>query len=216
MKNLITLLIFICAQAVIAQTPDAFSYQGLLLNPDGYAIENKNVEFVISINDDNGSSYYQEVQEITTDQNGVFNFIIGEGDALSGSMGSIDWLSSIPFISIDYDLLEGEGTQSLGNTRFNSVPFCFHSRYVVCQDGVAGLPGAPGAEGPSGATGPTGATGATGPAGPAGVSGLPIMEIRSDVPDSFLEGTVYLDDGTNTEDGTPGFRYYDGTDWIQL
>jgi len=216
MKNLFTILILAFVQTVFAQAPDAFSYQGLLLNLDGYAIEDKTVEFVISINDDNGSSYYQEAQTIATDVNGIFSFNIGEGNALSGSMGDIDWLASVPFIEIEYDLFDGQGVQSLGSTRFNSVPFCFHSRYVVCQDGTDGAPGPEGPQGANGPTGPTGPSGATGPMGPPGLDGMPLIEMSSSAPSNAVEGSIYLDNGSNTDDGNPGFRYFNGSTWIQL
>lgn len=218
MKNILIILLTLIAQVSFAQIPNAFGYQGLLLNADGYAIENKLVDFVVTIsaNNDGFDAYYQEVQSIETDKNGVFNFNIGEGDVLSGSMDDIAWLSSVPYIGIEYDLLNGEGINDLGFTQFNSVPFCFYSKYVVCQDGPKGQDGKDGAQGPIGPTGPPGATAATGATGQQGQPGEPITGMLNAVPTNAQEGTVYLDDGSNTEDGLPGFRYYDGSTWIQL
>jgi hypothetical protein len=39
---------------------------------------------------------------------------------------------------------------------------------------------------------------------------------NSMAPSSPSQDTVYLDDGTNTSDGTFGFRYYDGSAWVDL
>ena len=218
MKNIFILIFCLVAQYSFGQVPNAFNYQGLLVDANGYGLENREVEFIISLGPNNSETgtYYEEVQTIVTDENGVFNFIIGEGDALSGTMEEVDWLASVPFIGIQYDLADGQGSQSLGYTQFNAVPFCFYSKYVVCQAGPKGYPGN---NGPTGATGPTGAlaaTGATGASGATGLSGLPITPMLDVPPITTLSGTIYLDDGTNTDDGTPGFRYFNGTDWIQL
>ena len=42
------------------------------------------------------------------------------------------------------------------------------------------------------------------------------FDSRSTPPENPLEGEVYLDDGTNTESGTPGFRRWNGTAWADL
>jgi len=217
MKKLIIISLCLVGQLMYAQTPSAFSYQGMLLNEDGYGIDNKTADFIITISETNSSVniYYQELQEVTTDQNGVFNINIGEGTSLQGTMDDVDWLASVPFIEVEYDLSDGQGSQSLGYTQFNSVPFCFHSKYVVCQQGPQGFPGQNGPAGPVGPVGPPAPSGQS-PQGAQGPPGLPITEMLNATPAGSVEGTVYLDDGTNTEDGTPGFRYFDGTEWIQL
>lgn len=39
---------------------------------------------------------------------------------------------------------------------------------------------------------------------------------KSQPPATYSERDVYLDDGTNTSKGAMGFRYYNGTDWIDI
>ena len=221
MKYLNTIFIIFLATLCTAQFSTNFNYQGLLLDGNGVGIDETNAEFIITISEDNAGAniYYQETQTVMTDDNGVFDFVIGHGDVLAGSMDDIAWLSSVPYVQIEYNLFDGEGMRSLGYSRFQSVPFCYYSKYVVCQDGFKGEPGDNGAQGPPGPVGAAGATGATGPEGPPGIDGLdgsPFTEMLSVEPDSAQEGTVYLDNGSNREDGVPGFRYYDGSNWIDL
>jgi len=89
--------------------------------------------------------------------------------------------------------------------------------------GDQGPPGLPGdANGPTGETGDTGPQGPTGPPGgeglqgPSGISGVGIQTMLSVVPSNATLHDIYLDTGDNREDGLPGFRYYDGTSWIDL
>lgn len=219
MKNILIIISLFTASFAYGQVNEGFAYQGLLVDENGYGIENVTAEFIISIssNSNENGNIYQERQEVMTDDNGVFNFVIGNGEVLLGSMSDIDWLAAIPYVGIQYNLVDGNGLRDLGYTQFRSVPFCFYSKYVVCQKGPKGIRGE---HGPYGAVGQTGVTGATGQKGEKGVDGepgLPITPMLDTIPaNTILEGTIYLDDGTNREDGKPGFRYYDGDIWLDL
>ncbi len=76
--------------------------------------------------------------------------------------------------------------------------------------GLAGPPGDPGPQGPQGRAGNC-------PKGTQGASGIISMVMRSEPPFPNATG-IYLDDGTNREDGRPGFRYRPAnTDpWLDL
>ena len=77
-------------------------------------------------------------------------------------------------------------------------------------NGPMGDPGDPGPAGPNGAPGVEGAQGMQ------GADGLPI-QVMMDVPPSFVvTHKIYLDSGANRADGLPGYRYFDGSNWIDL
>ena len=105
--------------------------------------------------------------------------------------------------------------------------------------GAQGAPGAPGpsstevgpqgpdgpigqAGGPTGMPGPFGPSGANGPQGPAGAQGVTGSFFARDavmtnvVPTPGPELNMYIDDGTNTADGNPAIRFYNGTQWIDI
>lgn len=71
-------------------------------------------------------------------------------------------------------------------------------------------------QGPQGPSGATGAQGPSGPQGPIGDRGITYYSLTSVVPSNPSTGKMYLDDGSNTSDGTPGFRIWDGSNWIDL
>lgn len=217
MKFIKILSILLMTQLAYGQFSQGMTYQGYLINGDGQGIAHKNVVINITVNG-NGTNYYSEEHTTLTDGKGVFSILIGDGSVTAGSMSDIDWLVSVPRLVIDYDLLDGKGIRSLGATQFQAVPFCFYSKSVACKDGGNGLPGPPGAQGPRGPVGAWGASGPQGQQGPPGEDGAPgqtITPIRSSAP-SAVVGTVYVDDGTSRADGQPGFRYYDGLNWIDL
>lgn len=217
MKIIKILGLLMITQLAYGQFSQGMTYQGYLINGDGQGIANKNVSVNVVISGNN-SEYYAETHDTSTDANGVFSLVIGDGNATSGAMANVDWVVSVPEMSLSYDLLDGEGTRSLGSTEFQAVPFCFYSRLVACKVGGAGPAGATGIQGPQGPTGPQGAqgpTGAQGAEGEQGIAGIPKTSILSSAP-SAQAGTVYVDDGSNRADGQPGFRYFNGSSWIDL
>jgi len=83
--------------------------------------------------------------------------------------------------------------------------------------GPAGNEGAQGPQGPQGPQGVQGATGATGLTGSAGSSGNKLLLVMTDVePTNVSVGYIYLDDGTNTANGNPGIRYWNGINWLDI
>jgi len=85
--------------------------------------------------------------------------------------------------------------------------------------GPTGPPGDPnGPPGPKGAQGPPGPIGpypGIAPTGPMGLSGIPVQDILSTPPDP-LSQNIYLDDGSNRQDGQLGFRIHISGVWMDL
>lgn len=218
MKMRLTIIFLLISLSNVFSQYDAFTYQGLLLDASHNPSSNVSLEFTVSISSDPAGQdiYFQEQHILTSDENGVLAFNVGNGAALEGSFDDIDWLAGVPFINVEYDLGDNNGIRSLGTQEFNSVLFCLESKYVTCEDGPDGPAGPQGPEGPQSHIDATGQTGATGAQGPAGPEGNPIMTQLDAVPMNPYEGFIYLDTGTNRYDNKPGFRYFDGTDWIDL
>jgi len=102
--------------------------------------------------------------------------------------------------------------------------------------GEPGDPGPPSNEvGPQGPVGPVGesggapgtdgqdgAPGLPGPQGPQGAQGLEGFSFTNNstmtgiVPTPGPDLNLYIDDGTNTASGEPGFRFFNGTEWVDL
>ncbi len=72
-------------------------------------------------------------------------------------------------------------------------------------------------QGPAGVRGPQGPQGPAGAAGPVGNEGPTADYIMtSSVPSNPQVNRLYLDDGTNTADNNPGFRIWNGSNWLDL
>lgn len=220
MKKINFCLIFLFVASIAWGQYDAFTFQALVLDVDANPIANANATVRVSLTDANqNTTYYQEEQDLFTSENGTIAFNVGGGTPLQGAMADVDWLASVPYVQISYNLMDGKGWHNIEGQKFHSVPFSLQSRFVVCQDGSDGLVGPIGPQGAQGAVGPSGVfgfNGADGPQGEQGLSGVPMVIRESSVPDNPQQGRVYLDDGSNRADGSPGFRYYTGSSWMDL
>lgn len=194
---------------------DAFNFQALILDENANRIANAQTTVQVTISKDiqQAEVYYKEEMALSSNANGSISFVIGSGNPITGTIEEVKWLEGVPYVQISYNLSDGKGWHQLPSKQFKSVPFCLRSKYVTCQRGVVGETGRQGAEGRQGPTGAIGASGATGQQGQAGV---PIIESLSEAPLNAQIGRVYLDDGSQTQSGNPGFRYYDGSGWIDL
>jgi len=89
----IFIVAMICASSIVmAQVPQAFSYQGIAMNAEGLTIINNNIGIKISIGAfENDELFYSETHFATTSEIGLFNINIGEGEPQSGVFETINW-----------------------------------------------------------------------------------------------------------------------------
>jgi hypothetical protein len=119
--------------------------------------------------------YVETHASITTNQFGLFNLVIGQGQPNTGQFNQIAWGASDHFVKVEVD--DGQGYTNMGTMKLWSVPYALYAANSgtggptgpAGPTGAAGSNGATGPQGPSGANGATGANGAAGPAGPTGV-----------------------------------------------
>lgn len=145
---------------LFAQTSAGLNYQAVLRTSAYVALGNKSGTAVVSIL--NGSTeLYREIHTINTDQLGLFNLIIGKGNALSGNFATLDWGSSGRSVKVVVSV-EGK-TYDFAPTELQAVPYA-----KVAERSLQ-----PGPAGPKGDKGDAGAVGAQGPTGSAGAAGAP-------------------------------------------
>lgn len=177
MRKLFTLFVFALAYLTSsAQVPQGINYQAVARNSSGSVLATQAVGVRISVIDGTptGTVQYSETHSVTTNQFGLFNIVIGNGIAGTGTFGAITWTTGNKFIKVEVDPAGGSAYVDMGTSKLQSVPFALFAQGSTGPQGPAGPAGAQGPAGPAGATGaqgPAGATGAQGPAGPQGATG---------------------------------------------
>jgi hypothetical protein len=135
-------ILLLCAFALMtvgvtfAQAPQAFNYQGVARSTEGKAMANQKMTLRLSIIDgaENGEVVYQETQEVTTNQYGLYNIQIGTGTGTFGNFKSIAWEKSNKYIRVEVDMLSGAGFEQLATTQLLSVPYALYANSAGTAD----------------------------------------------------------------------------------
>ncbi len=130
----------VCAQTI----PQKFSFQSIIRNPAGQALQNQNIGMRLSIlqGSESGTAVYAETHSASTNASGLVTLQVGGGTVVSGSMASINWANGPFFIKTDTDPEGGTNYSITGTSQLLSVPYALFS--------ANGTPGPAGPQGPAG------------------------------------------------------------------
>lgn len=218
--------VFAMLSALCLGQTEAIPYQTILTDGDGGALLAMDTEIQVDIlqGSATGPIVYTETHTTTSGFSGEVDLEIGKGTPAGSAFDQVDW-SQQNFMELSYKPQGFTTFIPMGKTRLLSVPYAMFALRVTCEEGCPGEDGIQGAVGPQGPQGPWGPQGEQGPqgfignqgpAGEVGRSGVESLGMRSVPPTVPEVGEFYLDDGTNRTDGSPGFRYFDGNQWLNL
>ena len=131
-KLLLTLTnVLFCAITFAQSVPQGINYQAVARDANGDVLMNQALTIQFSVISDIATSAisWQETQQDTTNDYGLFTAIIGQGTTTS--VGSsltfdvIDWGASHHFLKVEIDY--GGGLVDMGTTAFMSVPYALKS-----------------------------------------------------------------------------------------
>ena len=197
-------------QAQTTPPPEGINYQAVAIDTDGnetpgvdvsnqpISEEEIFVRFSIIESSPTGNLVYREYHNVTTDEFGLFNTIIGQGtlDGTLSLFNQIQWGNDDFFLKVEIDLKQGKGYRDMGTQQLWSVPYALYSKYAnkagngiktVTDNGdgtitftyldsssytTPVLTGLTGPQGPIGLTGPQGPKGDSGAIGPQGIQGV--------------------------------------------
>ena len=180
-KIIILFIVFLSCYNLISQSPHSFKYQAVVRDANGTAISSSSVGVMINIYQDscNGNNVYRETFVVTSNDYGLINLNVGEGQMISPTpLGALNWSSGSFFIETSIDLTgAGSNHQVMTCNQLLSVPYALYAENAGSStpgpQGVTGPTGSEGSTGPTGPTGPPGATGLQGIQGATGVQGIP-------------------------------------------
>ena len=193
MKNLIALTFLIVQFSCFGQAPEGVNYQAVIRDNAGNPLENNAVGLKITIYQAsiNGAVMYEETFASNTDNFGLVNLVIGEGNALSGDFASIDWATGPYFVEIGADENGGVDYQTMGTQQLMSVPYALYAK--TAGNAPQGPQGVQGDQGPQGNQGDPGQQGDP---GNDGVNGL-IPNGTEIGNTTFWDGTEWVIDNNN-------------------
>ncbi|MCY1499164.1 hypothetical protein D3C87_58720 [compost metagenome] len=137
MKKLIQITALLFTFFASAQVPQGISYQAIALNTSGAPIVSSNVGIKLSILDNTttGTILYTEIQTKTTNAQGLFNLVIGQGTPTTGTFSAINWANNPKFLKVELDIAGGTNYVLVGTTQLLSVPYALTAKGLALQAG---------------------------------------------------------------------------------
>lgn len=131
-KITITSFLLILTHLLMAQVPEGINFQGVARDANNTPLENTVLSIELDLHSD-GVTGYLETHQTTTDANGVYSIVIGEGMATVGVFNQIDW-SVISDMSVTIDIGDDNTTDIEFTTAFQAVPYALHAKEVTNKD----------------------------------------------------------------------------------
>lgn len=130
MKKL-TFIIFCLSftSALIAQAPQAFSYQGVARQSNGAPIGSQSIALRVAIlqNGPTGAELYKEEHAVVTNPLGLFVLQVGTGNTLLGDFTAIEWGDGPYFFQVEMDENGNGDFLLIGTSQLLSVPYALHA-----------------------------------------------------------------------------------------
>lgn len=125
-KNYIVLLLtFLFSGVMVAQDQQKnfINYQGVARSADNALMVSEQMTITIALKFGTAAAAptYEESHTITTDANGVFSLLIGNGSSLIGDFNSLPWGSVATFVTVSMNGNE------IGTTEMMAVPYAISS-----------------------------------------------------------------------------------------
>jgi trimeric autotransporter adhesin len=106
-----------------------FNYQASIQSLSGESLENLSIKVRLNVLSGSplGASVYAELQEVTTNADGIFSLVVGTGTVVSGEFNSIAWGSDKYFLKVEIDTRSSGTFIDFGTTQIQAVPISFYS-----------------------------------------------------------------------------------------
>ena len=127
--------------SAFAQT-EGINFQGVARNAAGEVLVSQKISLRLSVvlGSESGAVAYVETRLATTNPQGVFAVVVGDGNVISktGNFSSIDWKTASKFLKVEMDPNAGSNFLMMGTSRMQAVPFAFYA-YGVDAENVKGI-----------------------------------------------------------------------------
>ena len=121
---------------------NGINFQGVGRNSSGAVLATQKISLRFSVihTFESGTVEYVESKEVTTNAQGIFSVVIGDGSQISktGNFNDINWKINPKFLKVEMDPAGGSSFLAMGTTRLQSVPYAYYANGVNADnvDGV--------------------------------------------------------------------------------
>ncbi len=109
--------------------PNGINYQAAALDASGQPMANKKITLKISlVSEVRGRTvHFSEIHEVSTDDLGQFNLVIGEGKKASGTLSRIPWAKDQIWMDVELQGDQSGAFDLIAHSRLLSVPYAKHA-----------------------------------------------------------------------------------------
>ena len=128
-KILFFFFLLLVSVSSFSQAPQGISYQAVVRYASNVLVVNSPISAFITIQKDsaNGSLVYGEIDNATTNANGLFSVVIGKGQSQIGSLSNINWGNGVYYIRSAIDPAGGTNRTIIGSSQILSVPYALYA-----------------------------------------------------------------------------------------
>ena len=148
--HLLLLALLFSSQLAFSQS-NGINFQGIARNASGEPLVNQKItlRFAVIQSTESGTVEYQETKEITSNGQGMFSVVIGDGVFLTktGNFTDINWKLSPKFLKVELDPQGGTNFALMGTSRLQAVPFAYYANGVDAENVQGVLPAVKGGTG---------------------------------------------------------------------
>lgn len=148
--HLLLFAFLLSSQLAFAQS-SGINFQGIARNASGEPLVNQKISlrFAVIQSTESGTVEYQETKEVTSNGQGMFSVVIGDGLFLTktGNFTDINWKVSPKFLKVELDPQGGTNFALMGTSRLQAVPFAYYANGVDAENVQGVLPASKGGTG---------------------------------------------------------------------
>ena len=132
MKKLLIILLSVLSFTLMAQVPQGVGYQGVATDANGIELVNQSISIRASVlsGSATGTIEWEETHATSTDTFGLFTLTIGQGtnttNGTQTSFADISWGTNTHFLKIEMDVTGGTNYAFMGTNQMMSVPYALY------------------------------------------------------------------------------------------
>jgi hypothetical protein len=128
-KHTLFLVLQFWSICLLGQVPLGISFQGVVRNSTNEIIDNEaiKIRFTITKGTSTGPEVFKEIHATTTNNNGLFSLVIGNGTIENGALNTIIWSDGPYFLKREIDIDSDGNYEIVGDSEFWTVPYSFYA-----------------------------------------------------------------------------------------
>jgi hypothetical protein len=131
LKRLLFLVLAGCG-ILGAQTPAAFKYQTVCRDASGLILANQLLGFKLSLlqGSPTGPTVFSETHSSSSNDFGVVNLNVGQGNQMQGNIQNLDWINNSYFLKVEFDPSGQSNYLFMGSSQIMAVPYALNAKHA--------------------------------------------------------------------------------------